>query len=86
MSDDDRFNRIEHKLDGITQILATQAAHDERLTALSFREQRSEERLDTIEVQVQNNSFINKIVSWVSATTVAALIVYVISQITGKGS
>lgn len=85
MGDEDRFNRIERKLDGITQILATQAAHDERITALAAREQRSEERLDSLENRVQHNSAINRVASWLAATVFGAGIVYLFSLL-GKGS
>ncbi|USE36781.1 hypothetical protein [Endozoicomonas sp. SCSIO W0465] len=76
MADEDRFNRIEEKLDGITQILQTLAKHDERMVNLALREQRSEERLDTIEKAVQKNSVISSVVQWVAMTVTAALIAY----------
>ena len=37
MADEERFNRIEQKLDGITQILQTLAKHDERMVNLALR-------------------------------------------------
>ena len=86
MADEDRLNRIENKLDGITQILATQAAHDERITNLAQREQRSEERLDNMEQQVQKNSYINSILQWLAATSTGALIVVVLKSVLDNGS
>lgn len=76
MADEDRFNRIEEKLDGITQILQTLAKHDERMVNLALREQRSEERLDVIEKAVQKNSVITAVAQWVAMTVTAGLIAY----------
>lgn len=76
MGDEDRFNRIEQKLDGITQILQTLAKHDERMVNLALREQRSEERLNAIEESVQRNSVITSVVQWVVMTAAAGLIAY----------
>ncbi len=78
MMSEDRLNRIENTLEKITDILATQAAHDERITALAAREQRSEERLDAVEVKVQHNSFVNSVLQWFSGAVVSGLIVYAI--------
>nr|MDT0252729.1 hypothetical protein [Endozoicomonas sp.] len=81
MADEDRFNRIEQKLDGITQILATLAAHDERMANLALREKRSEERLDNIDKAVLKNTTISGVVQWIAATTTAGIIAFAIRQL-----
>ena len=80
MSDDDRFNRIEDKLDGITLILQTLAKHDERMVNLALRENRSEQRLNDIEKSVQKNSTVSSVIQWIAATTTAGIIALVIKQ------
>ncbi|MFK0570136.1 hypothetical protein [Endozoicomonas sp.] len=80
MSDEDRFNRIEDKLDGITLILQTLAKHDERMVNLASRENRSEERLNAIEKSVQKNSTVSSVIQWIAATTTAGIIALVIKQ------
>ena len=47
-----KVDKVEDKLDRITEILATQAEHNQRLVNLAEREQRSEERLDQLEKDV----------------------------------
>ena len=80
MADEERFNRIEKKLDGITQILQTLAKHDERMVNLALREKRSEERLDSIEKAVLKNSTISSVIQWIAATTTAGIIAFAIKQ------
>ncbi|WP_263082128.1 hypothetical protein [Endozoicomonas sp. Mp262] len=89
MTDDkDRLSRIENKLDQfdskldrLTEIVAVQAQHDERITQLAIREQRNEERLDELEKNVYRNSFITAIAQWTAAAVIGGLIVWIFKQI-----
>jgi len=75
-----RLSRIEDKLDQLTEIVAIQAKHDERITQLAKREQRSEERLNELERTVHRNAMITAIAQWFAAGLIGGLIVWIFRQ------
>ena len=83
-----KVDKVEDKLDRITEILATQAEHNQRLVNLAEREQRSEERLDqlekdvtTISKNVQQNATAASIGVWLINTVVSVVIGIVVGLV-----
>ncbi len=83
-----KVDKVEDKLDRITEILATQAEHNQRLVNLAEREQRSEERLDqlekdvtTITKNVQQNATAASIGVWLINTVVSVVIGIVVGLV-----
>ncbi|MBO9483786.1 hypothetical protein [Salinisphaera sp. G21_0] len=73
--------RIENKLDQLTEVVVALAKHDERITNLSKRQDRTEERLDKTESLVDRNTIIAKAGQWVTACIVGGIVATVIRQV-----
>lgn len=81
MSDSNWQNRIEQKLDQLTEVVVALAKHDERITNLSKRQDRTEERLDKVESLVDRNTIIAKAGQWVTACIVGGIVATFIRQV-----
>ena len=77
-----QLSRIESKLDQLTEVVVELAKHDERITNLSRRQDRTEERLDDIEPNVNRNSLISDAVNYLAATLLGAVVTIGITVLT----
>ncbi|WP_211828679.1 hypothetical protein [Kistimonas asteriae] len=79
--DDNRLSRIESKLDQLTEVVVALAKHDERITNLSRRQDRTEERLDTHDkdiagtlTKVNRNGFVVGLAQFIGASLFGAAV------------
>ncbi len=80
---DDRLARIENKLDQLTEVVVTLAQHDERITNLSKRQDRTEVRLDAVEAKAVRNSMITGGAQWFVMILIGSAATLVIKQFVG---
>ena len=78
MVDEARMARIENKFDEITRVLSTLAQHEERMTNMTRRVDRNEERLDVLETKVLKNTFITSMAQWSVGLVVGGVVTWVV--------
>ena len=66
-----------------TRVLTTLAQHEERMTNMTRRVDRNEERLDVLETKVLKNSFITSIAQWAVALVIGGGITWFVRGVMG---
>jgi len=80
-NDNDRLNRIENKLDKLTDVVIQLATHNERIITLEEKVRAQSKRIDGIEQSVNHNSKI----TWITGLVITASIAYFVKLILSGG-